>query len=83
MLLYAAGGVLQVTGVPEREPIKIGLYAPLFLAGAVAAAKSFGALMAADRDGVGQTVDISMQDVLAASMDRGGRTSWPGSTRAR
>ena len=72
MLLYAAGGVLQVTGVPEREPVKIGLYAPLFLTGAVAAAKSFGALMAADRDGVGQTVDISMQDVLAASMDRGG-----------
>ncbi len=72
MLLYATGGVLQVTGVPEREPVKIGLYAPLFLAGAVAAAKSFAALMAADRDGVGQTVDISMQDVLAASMDRGG-----------
>ena len=72
MLLYAAGGVLQVTGVPEREPVKIGLYAPLFLTGAVAAAQSFGALMAADRDGVGQTVDISMQDVLAASMDRGG-----------
>ena len=72
MLLYATGGVLQVTGVPEREPVKIGLYAPLFLAGAVATAMSFGALMAADRDGVGQTVDVSMQDVLTASMDRGG-----------
>lgn len=72
MLLYATGGVLQITGVPEREPIKIGLYAPLFLAGAVAAAMSFGALMAADRDGAGQTVDVSIQDVLSASMDRGG-----------
>ena len=71
MLLYASGGVLQITGVPEREPIKIGLYAPLFLVGAVAAAKAFGALMAADRDGLGQTVEISMQDVLASSMDRG------------
>ena len=58
--------------MPEREPVKIGLYAPLFLAGAVAAAMSFAALLAADRDGVGQTVDISMQDVLTASMDRGG-----------
>ena len=72
MLLYATGGVLQITGVPEREPIKIGLYAPLFLAGAVAAAMSFGALTAADRDGAGQTVDVSIQDVLSASMDRGG-----------
>ena len=72
MLLYATGGVLQITGVPEREPIKIGLYAPLFLAGAAAAAMSFGALMAADRDGVGQAVDVSIQDVLSASMDRGG-----------
>ena len=72
MLLYATGGVLQITGVPEREPIKIGLYAPLFLAGAVAAAMAFGALLAADRDGAGQTVDVSIQDVLSASMDRGG-----------
>ena len=72
MLLYATGGVLQITGVPEREPIKIGLYAPLFLAGAVAAAMAFGALLAADRDGEGQTVDVSIQDVLSASMDRGG-----------
>ena len=45
MLAYATSGVLQITGVPEREPVKIGLYAPLFLAGVVAAAMSFGALM--------------------------------------
>ena len=72
MLLYATGGVLQITGVPEREPLKIGLYAPLFLAGAVTAAMSFGVLTAADRDGIGQVLDISIQDVLASSMDRGG-----------
>ena len=71
MLMYATGGVLQITGVPDREPVKIGLYAPLFLAGVVAAAMSFGALMAADRDDVGQAVDVSIQDVLSASMDRG------------
>ena len=72
LLLYAAGGVLQVTGVPEREPLRIGLYAPLFLAGSVAAAMSFGALMAAERDGAGQELDLSIQEALAASMDRGG-----------
>ncbi len=72
LLAYATSGLLQITGVPEREPVKIGLYAPLFLAGVVAAAHAFGALIGADRDGRGQTVDVSIQDVLSGSMDRGG-----------
>ena len=72
MLLYAMGGVLSVTRSAGREPVKIGLYAPLFLAGAVAAAFSFGAFMAGRRTGRGQHVDISLHEVLASSMDRGG-----------
>lgn len=72
LLLYAMGGVLSVTGDADREPLKIGLYAPLFLAGAVAGALTLGAVLGARRDGRGERVDISIMDILAASMDRGG-----------
>lgn len=72
MLAYAMGGVLAITVEGDREPLKIGLYAPLFLAGAVAAGFIFGAFTGARRSGVGEQVDISIHEVLAASMDRGG-----------
>ena len=72
LLAYAMGGVLRVTGDPEREPIKLGLYTPLFLVGVVAATLSFGAFLASRRDGVGERADISMMEILASSMDRGG-----------
>lgn len=71
MLLYAAGGVMQVTGDPEREPIKLGIYAPLFLGGVVAAAMAMGALRSSRRDGVGERVEISLHEILTSSMDRG------------
>ena len=70
MLAYALGGGLAVTGVPGREPNKLGLYAPLFLAGATAAAMSFGAFTAARRNGVGERVDFSIIEALACSSDR-------------
>lgn len=72
LLAYAMGGVLSTTRAAGREPIKIGLYAPLFLVGGVAAAFTFGAFTAARRAGRGQHVDISIHDVLASSQDRGG-----------
>ena len=71
MLLYAAGGVMQVTGDPEREPLKLGLYAPLFLAGSVAAGMAMGAMRSSMRDGRGERVDVSIHEIMTASMDRG------------
>lgn len=72
LLAYAMGGVLRVTGDPEREPVKLGLYTPLFIAGVVAAGLAMGAFFGSRRDGLGERVDISMMEVLASSMDRGG-----------
>ena len=71
MLLYAAGGVMQVTGDPDREPIKLGLYAPLFLAGTVIAGMTMGAMRSSMRDGRGERVDVSIHEIMTASMDRG------------
>lgn len=70
MLAFAMGGVLQVQGDAAREPVKLGLYTPLFIVGVVTAALSLGAFFASRRDGVGERVDISMMEMLAASMDR-------------
>ena len=70
MLAYALGGALYVTGAPDREPIKLGLYAPLFLVGSVAAAMGFGAFWGALRSGTGQHIDVAIMEVLAGSMDR-------------
>ena len=72
MLLYAAGGVMQVTGDPDREPIKLGQYAPLFLGGVVIAAMAMGALRSSLRDRAGERVEISLHEILTSSMDRGG-----------
>ncbi|MSQ35947.1 MAG: CoA transferase [Dehalococcoidia bacterium] len=72
LLLYAASGILQVTGEPNREPVAIGLYAPLFLAGGIAAAHAMGAMRAAHRDRQQEVVDVSLHETLAGSMDRGG-----------
>ena len=72
MLLYASGGVMQVTGDPDREPIKLGLYTPLFLAGVVISGMTMAAMRSSMRDGQGERVEISINEILAASMDRGG-----------
>ena len=70
MLLYAMGGGLAITAYPGREPSRPWLYAPLFLAGAMAASYSLGAITSSVRFGEGERVDISIQEILASSLDR-------------
>jgi CoA:oxalate CoA-transferase len=69
---YAMGGVLALTGNADREPVRIGLYAPLFLAGGVLATYTIGAVFGSRRTGRGERVDASLMEILASSMDRGG-----------
>ena len=70
MLLYAMGGGLAITAYPGREPTRPWLYAPLFLAGAMSASYSLGAITSSVRFGEGERVDISIQEILASSLDR-------------
>lgn len=73
MLIYAAGGLLYVTGDgPDREPAKIANYAPLYYGGNAAAALTMAAFYGARYHGLGQHVDISLMEQIAGSMDRGG-----------
>ena len=72
LIEYAAAGILQITGLPDREPVALGLYTPLFLAGAICAPLALGAMRAAHRDKQQEVVDFSIHEGLAGSMDRGG-----------
>ena len=70
MLLYAMGGGLAITAYPGREPSRPWLYAPLFLAGAMSASYSLGAITSSVRFGEGERVDLSIQEILASSLAR-------------
>jgi len=68
-VLAALGGMLYVNGFPGRQPVRpLGLQAYHSSAyhGAIAA---LCALFARDRDGVGQWIDLSMQEATASAVE--------------
>jgi crotonobetainyl-CoA:carnitine CoA-transferase CaiB-like acyl-CoA transferase len=71
LIEYAAAGILQITGLPDKGPVGLGLFTPLFLAGGICAPHALGAMRAAHRDEQQEVVDFSIQEALAGSMDRG------------
>ncbi len=62
-VVSAMGGVLRLTGDPDRPPVKEALDACLFHADMVAAAGAMAAHYSRGRTGRGQHVDISAQEV--------------------
>ncbi|TMC51211.1 MAG: CoA transferase [Chloroflexi bacterium] len=68
--LYAMGGAMQTTGLPDREPLKMAHTVLQFHAGAVAASFAMAALLHAATRGRGQLVDVSLLEVVASSPDR-------------
>jgi crotonobetainyl-CoA:carnitine CoA-transferase CaiB-like acyl-CoA transferase len=72
LIEYAASGVFQVSGLPDRGPVALGLFTSLFLAGAICAPLALGAMRAAHRDRQQEILDFSIHEGLAGSMDRGG-----------
>jgi crotonobetainyl-CoA:carnitine CoA-transferase CaiB-like acyl-CoA transferase len=62
-VVSAMGGVLRLTGDPDRPPVKEALDACLFHADMVAAAGAMAAHYSRGRSGRGQHVDISAQEV--------------------
>ncbi len=71
IVAYAMGGVMQATGMPDREPIKLALTVQQFFAGNVAAAATLGAFIGAQIHGIGQQVDMAIMEIEAGNQDRG------------
>ena len=67
---YAMGGEMYSTGSAGREPLKLGGNVIQYQAGTVAAVATMGALYAAEGQGIGQHVDISIMETQAGSADR-------------
>ncbi|MBI3069108.1 MAG: CoA transferase, partial [Betaproteobacteria bacterium] len=67
-IIQAVTGVMSVTGEPEREPIMVGAPLADVIAGMFAAYAIVSALRVVKRDGVGQHIDLSMQDAMLAAL---------------
>ena len=63
LIASAMGGVLRLTGEPDRAPVKEALAACRFHADMVAAAGAMAAHFQRGVDGLGQHVDVSVQEV--------------------
>ena len=60
--LYAMGGLMNITGEPDREPLKEGVPLAQFGAGQNAFVATMAALMYAEETGEGQRIDISIAE---------------------
>lgn len=61
-VIQAEGGLMSVTGPVEGEPMKVGVAVADLFTGMAAAQAILAALIAADRDGLGQHLDIALYD---------------------
>lgn len=71
IVAYAMSGVMQATGMPDREPIKLALTVEQFYAGNIAATATLGAFIGAQLQGVGQQLDLAIMEIEAGNQDRG------------
>ncbi len=60
--LYAIGGLMNITGEPEQEPLKEGMPLAQLGAGQNAFAATMAALMHAEETGQGQQIDVSIAE---------------------
>jgi crotonobetainyl-CoA:carnitine CoA-transferase CaiB-like acyl-CoA transferase len=63
-LIQAMGGIMHLTGEPDREPMKIGVAFADVFTGMYAAVAIEAALIECGRSGQGQHIDMSLLDVM-------------------
>ena len=70
LVLYGIGGEMISIGVEGREPLKQSGNVVQYEAGATAASATLAALFAAERDDLGQHIDVSIIETQMAGVDR-------------
>jgi len=68
IVTYALSGIMSISGLAEREPIKHGGIQAQYEGGYTGAVGVLTALYARDLHGEGQQVDLSLQDVVASTL---------------
>jgi len=68
IVTYALSGIMSISGMAEREPLKHGGMQSQYEGGLSGAVATLAALHARDLLGEGQHVDVSLQDVVASTL---------------
>ncbi len=69
LTVFAMGGMMSITGEPDREPIKSGGFQAQYQGALHGFAAASAVAYASITTGVGQHVDISMMEVMASSLE--------------
>jgi len=69
IIAQAMGGLMQLTGEPEREPLRLPGSQAEFQAGLNAAVATLVAVYSCDQTGEGQHVDVSVQEAVASILE--------------
>jgi len=70
IVIYAMGGAMNLTGLPDREPLRLALNLMAYQGGNVAATATMTGVLGACRLGTGQHIDVSLFEVQAGCIDR-------------
>lgn len=70
IVIYAMGGAMNLTGLPDREPLRLGLHLMAYQGGNMAATATLTGVLGARWHGIGQHIDVSLLEVHAGSIDR-------------
>lgn len=68
LVLQAMSGIMHISGRVDLPPLKHGLAQSAYCAGLNAAYVAIAALVAAEADGIGEHVDLSMHECLASEL---------------
>lgn len=68
LVQQAMSGIMQISGQSDRPPLKHGLNQAYLCGGLNAAYATLAALAAAERDGIGDHVDLSVQECLVSEL---------------
>jgi crotonobetainyl-CoA:carnitine CoA-transferase CaiB-like acyl-CoA transferase len=68
IVTYATSGIMSISGLAEREPLKHGGMQSQYEGGLSGVVGALAALTARDMMGEGQHVDISLQDVVTSTL---------------
>ncbi len=71
LVAFAMGGQMFITGTQEGGPLKNGGYQADYQGGLNAFSAGMLAVLAAERDGMGQHVDVSIQQCMAPLLEAG------------
>jgi crotonobetainyl-CoA:carnitine CoA-transferase CaiB-like acyl-CoA transferase len=84
LLYYAMSGMMYTSGAYSREPLKHGHPQSYYMGGITAAYSTLAALFSRNFTGVGQHVDLSVQECVAAHhYDSAARYSYTGTVERR